>query len=120
MKINDMLKIMRNAKGLTQKQVADALGMKQYNLSDYETGRAFPDIDTLIKLADLYEISLDDLCNHIPKLNSTTFSSNATISEYIKDLYTLKIIRRIENLNDKEKELVYANIDTLIKTMFNK
>lgn len=119
MKLSDMLKILRTSNGLTQKQVANYLKINQYNLSDYETGRAKPDIDTLIKLADLYEVSLDDMLGHkVNQLKQT--SSASTVDEYIKDLHTLKIIRRIQPLDATEKDQIYKIIDSTCTTIFKK
>ncbi|MBR7188624.1 MAG: helix-turn-helix transcriptional regulator [Clostridia bacterium] len=52
---------MREDHDLTQKQVAEALGMKQPQYFRYEQGyRDFP-TDLLIRLADLYNTSIDYL-----------------------------------------------------------
>lgn len=122
MKLPDMLKILRNAKSLTQQDAAKALKIRQYNLSDYETGRATPSIELLIKMADLYEVTLDDMLGrefkNTPYLSST--SSSNLIIDNIADLHTLKIVRRVQNLSDKEKEQVYQTIDAMIKAMFQK
>lgn len=120
MELNETLKLLRHAKGLTQKEVAKTLGIKQYNLSDYEIGRAVPSIDILKKLADLYEVTLDDLCGNTSSYTKPTSTSIDTINEYVKDLHTLKIIRRIQPLTDQEKEQLYTTIDSMIKAMFRK
>ena len=46
---------------LSQEQVAEALGIKRARLSHYEHGRREPDIEMLIKIADLHKVSLDYL-----------------------------------------------------------
>lgn len=55
------LKEARNEKGLSQKDVAKYINLTQQTYSDYETGRTNPDIETLIKIADLLNISVDYL-----------------------------------------------------------
>lgn len=45
----------------TQKQMASFLRITQQTYSDYETGRTNPDIDTLIKIADILNVSVDYL-----------------------------------------------------------
>lgn len=42
----------RKAAGLTQNQLADATGIPQPNLSDFETGKARPTVPTLCRIAD--------------------------------------------------------------------
>lgn len=55
------LKEFRVAKGLTQKAVADYIGCSSVVYSRYETGDREPSIDTLIKIADCFEVVLDDI-----------------------------------------------------------
>ncbi len=46
---------------LTQEQVAEALGISRQTISNWETGKTYPDIISVVKLSDLYNISLDHL-----------------------------------------------------------
>ena len=55
------LKELRGKK--TQLQVANDLNISIKNLSNYEVERTEPDIETLIKLADYFDVSLDYLCD---------------------------------------------------------
>ncbi|MBP5694569.1 MAG: helix-turn-helix transcriptional regulator [Bacilli bacterium] len=61
MKFNERLKVFRKRAGLSQEQFASALNVKQYNVSDYEVGRSEPSIDLLIKIAQVLEVSIDEL-----------------------------------------------------------
>lgn len=53
---------------MKQQEVADALGVSRATYANYETGRRTPDIDTLIRLADIYGITLDELTGHCVKM----------------------------------------------------
>lgn len=53
------LKIIRNKSNLTQKSVALYLNTTQQTYSDYENEKTEPSINTLIKLANLYNTSID-------------------------------------------------------------
>jgi transcriptional regulator with XRE-family HTH domain len=53
------LKQARKDAGYTQKDVANLLNMKQSTIASYEIGRTEPDIETLGKLADFYEVTTD-------------------------------------------------------------
>ena len=55
------LKERREALGMTQRQVADAVGIAESAYQRYEYGDRTPPMETLIALADLYDISLDEL-----------------------------------------------------------
>ncbi len=48
---------LRKAKGLTQKQVADKLGILPKTVSKWETGHGFPDVSTVSALADILGVS---------------------------------------------------------------
>lgn len=55
------IKTFRLQKGLTQEQLANLLNGKKGLVSNYENGYSTPDIDTLIRLADIFNVSLDEL-----------------------------------------------------------
>lgn len=56
------LKDARKAAGLTQDEAGAALGLSRAFLSDIEKGKKTGSLDTLIQLAELYNVSLDFLC----------------------------------------------------------
>lgn len=55
------LKELRKAERLTQQQLADILQISRVNYTRYETNTVRPDYEILIKIADFYNISLDEL-----------------------------------------------------------
>ena len=55
------LKSLRNAKGVTQKQVSESIGIGERSIQDYELGKRKPGFDALIALADYFDCSLDYL-----------------------------------------------------------
>lgn len=61
MEIKDILKAERKKHGYTQQQVADILHIGRPAYSLYETGTNTPTLENLIKLSDLYKVSLDYL-----------------------------------------------------------
>ena len=58
------LKELRKQKNLTQTEIAKILNMAQTTYAGYELGQREPTIDTLKKIADFYNVSLDYLCEH--------------------------------------------------------
>lgn len=66
MKIGEQLKKFRAQNGLTQEDVANKLHVSRATISSWETGRTFPDIEKLIYLSELYEVSLDELIKGDP------------------------------------------------------
>ncbi|MBO4285902.1 MAG: helix-turn-helix transcriptional regulator [Bacilli bacterium] len=52
---------LRREKGLTQNEIADRLGVTAQAVSKWENDQASPDIDILLKLSEIFEITLDEL-----------------------------------------------------------
>lgn len=65
--LRENLKRLREERRLTQKEIATHLHKSVQAYSQYELGKREPDIDTLIKLADYYQLSLDNLIGRGPK-----------------------------------------------------
>lgn len=61
MAINNNLRNLRLEKGLTQEHVAEKLNVTRQAVSSYESGRTRPDIDTLMKFAEVYETDLESI-----------------------------------------------------------
>ena len=59
--IGEFLSILRKSKGLTQQEVADALGVSNKTVSSWETGASCPDISILPVLAELYDVTCDEI-----------------------------------------------------------
>ena len=62
-KFCENLKNARKDCGLTQKQVADKLGVVESCYANWEQGRTEPNIDMLRNLCNILKISLDELVN---------------------------------------------------------
>ena len=63
----EKLKKLRLEKRLRQNQVAEIIGVSPSVISTYETGLRQPSYDVLLKLANLYRVSLDYLFGRIDK-----------------------------------------------------
>ncbi|MBO5888591.1 MAG: helix-turn-helix transcriptional regulator [Clostridia bacterium] len=61
MEIGNKLKLLRNSYGLTQTEFAKKLEISRVNYTRYENNKVRPDYETLIKIADFYDITLDEL-----------------------------------------------------------
>ena len=55
------IKSLRLQKGLKQQELAEKLSITQRKVSYWEQGKVEPDIDMLWEIADLFEISVDEL-----------------------------------------------------------
>ncbi|MBR5742464.1 MAG: helix-turn-helix transcriptional regulator, partial [Clostridia bacterium] len=61
MEIGEKLKESRTKAGITQEECAEKLGVSRQTVSNWETGRSYPDVRSCLSLGDLYQISLDEL-----------------------------------------------------------
>lgn len=61
MQIGKKLKELRLSEKLTQVELAKILKISRVNYTRYETDASRPDYETLIKIADFYDVSLDEI-----------------------------------------------------------
>ncbi len=59
--LHQRLKFHREKKNFSQEQLANYLGITRQSISNWETGKSYPDIDNLILLCKLYDITVDEL-----------------------------------------------------------
>lgn len=69
--MNHRLRQLRKSKGYTQVRVQMDTGIEQALLSKYENGERIPPTETLVKLADYYNVSVDYLLSRTdnPQIN---------------------------------------------------
>ena len=60
-RFNENLKMTRERKGLTQKDIAESIGVAKSTYSLYESGNREPNVQTIKKIADVLNVSADEL-----------------------------------------------------------
>ena len=65
--ISPRLKPLRKERKFTQEDLGDLVGVSKMRVSDYESGKTEPPLKTLIKIADVFNVSLDWLCGRDKK-----------------------------------------------------
>lgn len=58
------LKQLRESAAITQRQLAEAIGVSQQSINKYENHNIEPDIETLIRMADFFDTSVDYIIWH--------------------------------------------------------
>lgn len=61
MEFNEKLRELRKQKGLTQEELAQALYVSRTAISKWESGRGYPNIDSLKGIAKIFSVSIDEL-----------------------------------------------------------
>lgn len=65
MELRENLKLLRRQTGIGQAKLADMIGISPKTVSHWETGYTEPSVDELIKLADVFDVSIDELVGRI-------------------------------------------------------
>lgn len=94
MEFGKLLADLRKEKGILQKEVANHLNMTVATISNYEKGVHLPDLNTLIMLADYFDVSTDYLLQRTDykmSINSLNhhLSDDYTVSDLINTIVEL-------------------------------
>jgi transcriptional regulator with XRE-family HTH domain len=115
------IKKIRTVKGLSQAAFADIFELKRATLGAYEEGRSEPKIDTIIKVANYFSISIDDILKKEITVNELLqFKGDVTkiIGNDDKDLLSsIPLINVKENSNygKKYSDISYINSLPILK-----
>jgi len=100
---NEILRELRESKGLRQEDLASIIMCSRSTLSQYELGNSKPDVDTLLSIMNYFQVSADYLLgkSNIPKQNVINgkqwmiFPDGLTADErnLVKD-FALMLVRR--------------------------
>jgi transcriptional regulator with XRE-family HTH domain len=120
-KIGANISRLRKKADLTQSEVAERLNLTRQAISKYECGDSFPDISVLIEIADMFDITLDDLIglgNPTPKeadilerAAGGEDPSNNLNSQCIRDIVNIAPLLKPSVLDKMAKGLAKHGID---------
>lgn len=78
MKFSEKLMNLRKSKGMSQEDLATKLNVTRQTISKWELDQTAPDMNKLVELSKLFEISLDELTNNVETVNSeNVYKENA-------------------------------------------
>lgn len=87
------LKLLRESQNLSQRECASQLDISKTTLCYYEQGKISPSVETIIKLADFFDCSIDYLLGHQTK--DLIYASDLTTQQ-------TKIINEIKQMTDDD------------------
>jgi transcriptional regulator with XRE-family HTH domain len=105
MAIKDRIKQLRQEKNWSQTQLAQKMEIHQKQVSAYERGRNVPSTEVLIKIAEIFNVSLDYLA-----FNAEGQSAKVNI----KDRELLRRCEEVDKLSEKDKGLIKEIMDSFI------
>ena len=111
------IKTLRTANGHTQQTLAEALGIERATVAMWETGRAYPTVDKLIRLADLLGVTTDELLGRgLPTPNDQTMRGGDPMNDNpitLNDLLALSDCRHLmltASLTPRLKNTIFVDL----------
>ena len=92
------LRRLRTENNYTQEQIGEKLNISRQAYSNYETGKRIPDIDMLIRIADIYEVTLEQLITQ-------TCTGTGIINETSGPYYTGKVLENADTIYLTKEEV---------------
>ena len=97
------IRTMRQARGLTQTQLAELIGQSQSSITMYETGRREPELDVIEAMADVFNVPL------------TAFMSKTVSVDDYDFLEALHQNPRLGMLFDRQRRMSSEDIDFMLQ-----
>ena len=101
------LKSLRETAAVSQKQLADAIGVSQQSINKYENHNIEPDIETLIRIADFFDTSVDYLVGYTKIRRKIEQATSYELNEE-----EAKIMDGFRKLPKKQKACIATIIDS--------
>lgn len=89
--------------GLRQNEAAEKIGVKNYQLGNYETNRSEPNISVLLKMSEAYDVSLDLLLGNKRRLNDTSQESGVMVDQVDFDELKKAVEEMVQKFDDIKK-----------------
>ena len=107
LKYGKAIRQLRQKKGISQEELANRLNVSRQTISKWEVGESTPDMENLVAISELFEISLDELVlNKVPEEADT--SAQVVKSEFYSDIK--ENVLTDENRKKAKKGLKIASI----------
>jgi len=101
----ERLKLLRSQRNITQVRLAQLIGVSPRVYNRWETGDAVPHFDTVVKIAEALDVSLDELAGRKEASDKATLRNPE-----LHQLY-----QRVDELPDEEQQALLVVMDGLVK-----
>lgn len=106
MKFSEKLQSLRKGKGLSQEKLAELLDVSRQAVSKWESGQTYPEIEKLIVLCDLFEITLDELVRDRDSMVNDTVIKEINLEDKSSNEYEEKDENKELDENEEKDELI--------------
>ena len=106
MNLSDNLKRIRKENNLSQEQLADKLGVSRQSVSKWESGQAYPEMDKVLQLCQLFNLNIDELLNqNIKDVNNKKQAKN-TFNKFLESAldYLTRVYKMLIQLEECEED----------------
>ena len=105
MNLSENIKKIRKENNLSQEQLAEKLGVSRQSVSKWESGQAYPEMDKVLQICDLFSLNMDELMKSDLKEVREMKQSRANINKYVDDFFGFitKTIDMFSSLKFKDK-----------------
>ncbi|MCH5206958.1 MAG: helix-turn-helix domain-containing protein [Oscillospiraceae bacterium] len=120
------LKLYRKQNGYTQEQVAEKLGVSRQAVAKWERGESVPDIENVIALADMYEVTVDSLVRNMTSLEDkrsdkkhmfgvtrVNDKGQITLPKKCRDIFGIKTGDALLLLGDEDRGIAVVKISEI-------
>lgn len=107
-----IIKNLRCDKGWSQLELAEKLHIPRYIIGNWESERSNPALDDLVKVADIFQVSVDYLIGREDELGNVTISVSPEVSLRREES---ELLTRFRKLKDEEKSIILKQLTALIK-----
>ena len=120
MEFNEKLQELRKNKGLTQEELAESLYVSRTAVSKWESGRGYPNIESLKEISKFFSVSIDELLSGEKLLfiaeneNKTNIKNICELLFGAVDLFYVLLIYYIDRYTDK-RLFLSRNLDFLLE-----
>ena len=83
MEFNEKLQELRKSKGLTQEELAEALFVSRTAISKWESGRGYPNLDSLKQISRFFAVSIDELICSEEIISAAEEEKKASLDRYL-------------------------------------
>jgi len=112
------LKRFREAKGLTQAEIAERAGISRITYRNIENGHSIPKVSTLQNIAIAFNVRLQDLLVPVRTLKKVRFRASKRMNS--RENVLTEVARWLDDFNDLEKILELPKQDYKLKSLANK
>lgn len=108
MNVSERIQELRKSRGVSQEELANALGVSRQAVSKWESGQSFPELDNIIALSDYFGVSADHMLKgtDTPQVTKSQTPIASKPKRSLDDILRKFIEKRISDSENEEKEVI--------------